>query len=406
MQASNVRLRRWIWLALGLACVLRLYAIGTELHQSPDTFQYARQAEALRTQGLSAWREEAARFVSDSAMLAVPPVTRTVFLGALAGWMKLTHTSGVESVAAFSCVLDMIAVGLLALLGLELLGEAAAAPAVLLYAVSPAALSLARHGWSDTFGAVFCLLNLLLALRCLRRADERLPQLALGVSLALTFGVKEAPFAQACIVFVTLAVLLVRAGRRADALRVTAAFAVALGAVLAWTALAVGGFARIFAMYGSARDTHAVVPYLVEYQNGTVFDWMHGLWIVDPVVTTLALLGLMLFVVQFRTLALGLRQGLLLCALVCVIFPVLPTFRHQLYNVRFMTPAFAPACVLAAVGLREVWRRITQGTASDAPLAVAAMAVLALVSLWHYQTLIATPDLQDLSLKMILTAHN
>lgn len=404
--SSGRRFRGWLLFALVLAVILRLYAAGTENRQSPDAYNYARQAETLRMQGLPALRDEAQRFVNDPAMLAVPPVTRTVFLGALAGWMKLTDTSGISSVAAFSCVLDIIAAALLALLALNVLGEGAAAVSVVLYAFSPIALSLARHGWSDTLGAVVCLLNLRLALRCLRSEGERWSQVAFAASLALTFGVKEAAFAQACLVFTVVLVLLVRRGRRGEALKIAGAFAVSMLLMVSWTAFAIGGFGRVAQMYGSARDTHAVVPYLVQYQNGSVSDWLQGLWLSDPVLCTLAVLGLLFIALRFRAVNTSTRDSLLICAVLCCVFPILPILGSQLYNVRYETPALAPACLLGAFALRELWQRLNARTAYRLPLAISTLVLCAGVSFWRYNTLIARPDLQDLSLKMILNGHN
>ena len=408
MPANSARFspRVWMVFVLLLAFLLRLYAVNTEDHQSPDTYNYARQAELLRTRGLDGWRDEARRFVSDPAMLAVPPVTRTVFLTALAGWMTLTDTSGISSVAAFSCFLDIVVTGLLALFAFEVLGESAAAVAVLLYAVSPFALSIARHGWSDTLGAMFCLLNLLLALRCLRHSAEGWSQAAFATSLALTFGVKESPFAQACLVLVMTLGLLLYKQRRAEALRIAGLFVLAMLLVVAWTAFAVGGFVRVLQMYGSARDPHAVVPYLVEYQNGSVADWLRALWLTDTIICSFALVGLGFVALHLRHRDIPMPTGLLLCAGLCCVFPVLPMLGHQLYNVRYETSALVPACILAAFALSELWQRVAGKSARWRPIAVALLSACAIVSFWRYEVLVAQPDLQDLSLKMVLSGHN
>ena len=393
--------KTWLLLAIAFAVILRLYAAGTEDHQSPDSYQYARQSEMLRTEGLSGVRQEAARFLKDPAMAAVPSIARTVFLGALAGWMSLTETRGASSVAALSCFLDMVAAVLLALLASECLGAVASVAAVVLYAVSPAALCTARHGWSDSAVALLGILNLLLALRCIRSESARWPALALAVSIALSFGVKETAFLQGCLVLLTLSIILLRELRTREAIRLICLFFAATLAMLGWTAFSVGGLNRAVHLVGIGRDAHAQVAYAISYQTGTVVEWLQALWLSDPVLISLSILALAL-ALRLRHRARPEHFALLACAIIFCTFAALPTTGPALYNVRWVTPIFAPACLLAAWGLRELWR----ATKPPLLLPVCVLALCAGLSLWRYEVLIARPDLQDLSLRMILTAHN
>jgi hypothetical protein len=72
--------------------------------------------------------------------------------------------------------------------------------------------------------------------------------------------------------------------------------------------------------------------------------------------------------------------------------------------VRFVAPAYAPAAVLAAFVLRELWQRLPR--LSRLPLTVAGLLLCVTLGMWRFETLIAQPDLKDLSLKMILQGHN
>jgi hypothetical protein len=299
--------------------------------------------------------------------------------------------------------MDLMVCGLLAWFATRLLGLGAAGAAVALYAVSPATLSLARHGWSDTSAEVMGLITLLLAVRCLRRDGERWPLGALGVAVAVSFGIKESPFVEGCLVLAVVLVLLWKQGRRREIAEMLATFLGALALMLAWTAFAVGGFGRMMQMFVSSRN-YSLVPYLVEYQNGSPGEWVRCLWTIEPVVATLALAGLALFAVKFFKLELQQRAGLLLCAVVLCVFVILPVIGRPLYNVRFVAPAYAPAAVLAAFVLRELWQRLPR--LSRLPLTVAGLLLCVTLGMWRFETLIAQPDLKDLSLKMILQGHN
>jgi hypothetical protein len=80
----------------------------------------------------------------------------------------------------------------------------------------------------------------------------------------------------------------------------------------------------------------------------------------------------------------------------------------NLYNARWLTPAYAPACLLGAFALQRILKRVDARrgfTARRGSVLLCAMAIC-VIGLWRYNMLIASPDLQDLSLKMVLAAKN
>ena len=407
-------MRFWLKVVIIFAMALRLYAVNTEDHQSPDTYQYARQASLLRTKGLASFRHEADHLLVDpAAAAAIPSITRTGFLALLVGWNALTNTDGIGSVAALACAMDICVVLLLAMLAMETLGTSAAVAVTLLYAVSPPALSTARHGWSDSSMALVCLANLLLALRCLQQGLQlkrsRWPLIALGVCVACSFSVKEIAFVQGCLVLLTTAVLLLYRRERSRAAILIGSAAVACAACLAWTAFAVGGLHRVFQLFGQGRDIHGLVPYTVLYQTGTAWEWFLSFWLADPVVTVLAICGFVLVLLRLRHWA-DQRPGLLLCGVVCGVLVILPITAHAAYNLRWITPVFAPGCILAGFALKEARSQLAKVFPSPQQLrialAAAVMSLCVVIGLWRYDTLISQPDLQDLSLRMILTHRN
>lgn len=406
-QESQTRILLFTVLMLGF--VLRLWAVNTEAHQSPDTFQYARQTSALLQSGIGSLREEAARFVADPAMAAIPSPSRSLWLITMAAWSKLTNTAGVTAVVSFACFADMLALAALALLSSEILSTGAAVAATLLYAVSPAALSIARHGWGDSFTSLLGLLGLLFAQRALTRPASRWPIYALGLLGGLTFAVKETAFIQSTlVVIVTAAVFFARRQQR-ESLSLLTTFAGSFAVTLACNAFVLGGFSIVLRLTGIGRDTHGLVPYAVAYQNGSPAQWLQALFLTDPIVFTLGLAGAALALVHFRR-TLAEYPVLLSCIAICITLVLLPMFGKGLCNVRWMSPAYAPACILAAFALHACWKRLAARNNASASrlIAVAAFALVlfAAVGIWRYTTLIAVPDLQDLSLKMILLGHN
>ena len=401
--------RTLLVVAVVLGIALRLWAANTEDHQSPDTFQYVRQTAALLSGGIGALRGEAARFLAEPAMAAVPSVSRTLWLATLAGWSRLTNTTGVTSVVSFACFADILALGVLALLASEVLGVGAAATATLLYAVSPAALAISRHGWGDSFTSLLGLLTLLFAARALARAGSRWPLYALGVVGGLTFAIKESAFLQSAVVVLLTASLLGMRRQPRPAIVLASTFVAATLGTLAWNAYALGGMSTALHLVGIGRDVHGLVTYATVYQSGSPMEWADALFRVDPVVTTLGLAGVLVALKAFRRM-LAECPVVLLCSALCVVLIVLPVLGKNLYNVRWIAPAYGPACVLAAFFLRTLWRRFAGRDGSAAhrwlPLAVCGLAVCGGIGVWRYMSLVALPDLQDLSLKMVLEGHN
>lgn len=404
-----VPLRMLLLLAFVLGVALRLWAANTEEHQSPDTFQYARQAAALQHDGVSSLRAEAAHYLSDPGMAGIPVVSRSLWLATLGGWSKLTDTEGPETVASFACFADILALGVLALLANELLGTGAAIAATLLYAVSPAALYIARHGLGESFTSLLALLTLLLAVRALAQTEQRWPIYALGVLAGLTFAVKETAFVHSALVVAFTVVLLFARRQRSASLALGGVFAIALLAAMAWNAYALGGLSIALRLSGAGRDPHGLIPYAVAYQSGTPVQWVEALFLTDPAVFTLGLAGLAVSVICFRR-TLAERPAILFCGAICIVFVVLPMLLPNLYNVRWLSPTYGPACLLAAFALQASWQRIAMkdpGTSRHwRPAAVCVLSVCAGIGAWRYSALIAAPDLQDLSLKMVLTGRN
>lgn len=389
--------------------VLRLWTANTEHRQSPDTFEYARQTSALLTGGIGFLRSEAARFASDPAMARIPSPARSLWLLVLAGWSRLTNTTGLAPIVSFACFADMLTLGLLAFVSAEILGTAAAVAATLLYAVSPAALSIARHGWGESFTGLLCLLNLLFAHRLFARPASRWPVYALGLLGGLTFAVKETAFLQSTIVVVLVMALLFVRKRRHTALTLGSTFAAALLVTLAGNAYVLGGLSNALRLTGVGRDAHGLVTYATAYQSGSPAQWIGALFLTDPVVFTAGLAGLFVVVTRFRRV-LADHPVLLLCVGICFTFVLLPALGRNLYNVRWISPAYTPECILAAFALHTAWQRITAQRPAAVhrwlPFAICTLALCAGIGIWRYDSLIAAPDLQDLSLKMVLTGRN
>lgn len=333
--------------ALVLGVALRLGGLGTVVHRTPDEVVYARQAEVVAQGGLEGLRALVAEYRRVPRLAELPPPTRAGYLGLLVATGALTGRRGPEAGQLVSIVASLGSLALLAWLALTLLPPWGAAVAVLLYAVSPLELVLARRCWQDALVEAMAL-GMFAAGVQLARGRPAGPWIAVLVGIGSAgLAVKESlPLVYGLVGLWALGTLgLARREPRAVAGLVAAGLAGA-GLTLAALAGAVGGLGSWWAVVSGLPAANAANAYAQRYQTGPGWWLGLGAWCLVPAVTALAAVGLARVGVPAGPEGRALR-GLLGVAGVFVLVPfVLP---HWL-NLRYVAAAYGPGYLLAGLG--------------------------------------------------------
>jgi 4-amino-4-deoxy-L-arabinose transferase-like glycosyltransferase len=235
---------------------------------------------------------------------------------------------------------------------LEFLGPWVAVMAMLFLAVSPLDLALARRAWQDD---VMALLTLLMVWAFLRHAARggRGSAVAFFVISAYTLLVKESAVIAFGLGTLGLALIAWRRSRgwKQPLLVLTAGAAAALLALGVIVAVS-GGWAELRRTLELGREALAPDDYLRKYQMGGVGYYVTGLRILQPVPFLLGALGAALAVLRVPFAAPGEAGPRARGALAALGWLVLGfgavSFSYYSKNLRFLSPIYAPVCLLAA----------------------------------------------------------
>jgi hypothetical protein len=265
-------------------------------------------------------------------------------VGIAAVAMVISGDRSVDAVAAVSLLASVLGLVILLLIARSVTRPEVAAIAVLVAAVSPLDLAIARRAWTD---GVLAALVLTMAFACVRQSaspSRRWPVLfVLAGTPALL--VKESSWpaylAGACFL-----VWRARSGGPRP-LAVLAGCAVGMGLACAVLLAACGGFAEAMRLVSSARITNAPNDYMLRYQTGSPLYYLQGLWLLQP----LALLGLAgAIVAGFRPEWLSTRdaRATRILAGFTLGFAALAAIYSQ-KNLRFLSPIMGPHALFAAL---------------------------------------------------------
>jgi tetratricopeptide (TPR) repeat protein len=255
------------------------------------------------------------------------------------------------------------------------------------------------------------LLLLFLAFEMIRNSTGRIrfPLLALGFALigSFTLTVKETPAASFFLIALgVVAVLLLRRDFRSTMIFVLACCLTSLVA-LVWLAHLVGGFDALAQMSTATAAFLQTSPYSIEYEAGPPWQLLHGLFLISAAGSLLFAVSLPYAFTPKRPVA-PQRQMLLGLAIFTIFFLLLAALLPHHLNLRYICAVYGPIYLLAGVGLTRVftWLRAA-GIPENALMPVLGIAVLLAASLDYRGFLnnFAAPDVQDLSIRMVLAAE-
>lgn len=350
------RLAPWTVLILGVGARIATHEVPT---RTPDEVFYSRYALAVAEDGL-AYFPRFTRQVNEQPkpgdLFSWPE--RSGYIVALASALKISGQNKVEIGAYLSLAASAIAMALVLALGTALSGPWTASAAVLLIAVSPLDLAVARRTWQDS---LLALLALAMVYACVRFCAEprrwRWPALFFSAG-AFALLVKESAWP----VYAAGTLALAWAART-PASGHTGGRAIRPVAILAWGAMGVaiasaaivaacGGPAEALRTWNTSEVVNAPNEYMRLFQTGSALYYFAGLGLLQPVAFTLGLIGAVVAVARPSWLADRVSPGPRVLGWFAIGFFALAAAYPQ-KNLRFTAPLTAPLALLAALALRS-----------------------------------------------------
>jgi hypothetical protein len=395
-----------------LGTLLRVASLDGVTRRTPDEYTYTDQANILLDMGTAAgYPDLFANFARDPVR---PSPTRIGYHWLLTTTMRLTGNRTPLAGAWLACLASVLSLALLAAIGWRFLTPVAALAATLLYAVSPAELMFARRCWAESLVELLSLAALGIASAVTAGSRRRLwyPLFALAGVFALTVKELSATAFLLAAAWIVLRLVWRREGKAAACFAGTTAVAVVLA--LAWSAVRLGGVGQLSQLSVVGTKVAETSPYGLAYSSGPAWLLLLGLWIVSAATATLALLGIAALTASYfprkRTAPWLPNPAILLCLTgFATIFLGLAMALPEKLNLRLVCPAFGLLALLAGVGfsaLLGLIRRFLPPT-EGATLSVLATAFLLLAAASDYRNFahnFAAPDLQDLSIRMVLAS--
>ncbi|HEY4354536.1 MAG TPA: glycosyltransferase family 39 protein [Acidobacteriaceae bacterium] len=396
-----------------LVCVgawIRVADLANVDPRSPDEYYYTLQANTLLDHGTA----DGYRMLFDAFNPDRPSPTRVGYHWLLTTGMKLTGDRTPLTGARLSCLSSVLSLLLLAWIAFRFFPGPAALAATMLYAVFPAELVLARRAWQETLVELLTLAAL--AIACWVTAGSRnrwlLPVwVATGV---LSFTVKEA--SAAAFLFAAAWILLILCLKREWKTLVIWAGSTLAAALLAlgWTAMRLGGLGELHRLSVVTAKVGQLSAYGLQYESGPSWYLLRGFWVLSATTALLALLGIAVLVRLWtrrpRSEETEVRARILLgMTIFTLLLIVLAMVLPERLNYRYICGIFAPMLLLAGVGFDSLLGAVrrflpaTEGATVRVMLGVALLAAAAF-DLHTYSAKLTAPWVQDLSIRMVLTA--
>lgn len=396
-----------------LVCIgawIRVADLANVDPRSPDEYYYTWQANTLIDHGSAdGYRILFGAFDPDR-----PSPTRVGYHWLLTTGMKLTGDRTPLTGARISCLSSVLSLLLLAWITFRFFPASAALAATLLYAVFPPELVLARRAWQETLVELLTLAAL--AFACWVTAGARNQWLCVGfVAVGVfSFTVKEA--SAAAFLFAGSWILLVF-GMKRDWKALAAWAGSTCGAALlalGWTAIRLGGVGQLHQMRVVTAKVGQLSSYGLLYESGPSWYLVRGFWILSATAVVLAVLGVIvmvrLWMGRARTAEDEGRSRILLgisvfSALLIVLAMALP----ERLNYRYICGMFGPMLLLAGVGFSGLLDSVRRFLPETEAATVRVMVGVALVAaagfdLHTYSAKLTAPWVEDLSIRMVLTA--
>jgi hypothetical protein len=403
--------------------LLLLFAVGAKLRydhaddvttRSPDEKWYTFYAGRVAENGPAEDPVLVREYIADPARDIYPPPWRIGYLWPLAEIMKSADAREISLGAQFSFALSLATLALVGVLCARYLPPSAALCAMLCLAVSVPDMAIARRTWPDALMS-----GLGLAMAWSAWEITRFPKRWWNYGILLLAGgysclVKESGVfvLAACAVYV-LAFLGRRKAWRAVAGFTLGGLAVA-SVCLYGSALAAGGLPTLRMAWHMQSLGFQANTYGAAYQTGPWYRLIRGFWILGPANLLLSALAVCLAALPDRWLvrlcpSFGERERSMLrlfswlsVVLVGMIL-VLPIAQ----NFRYLSPMYAPMCLLSGLGLWALLdaatRKLPRGASWAAMAAVGAVLVsVAMADYRSFEKVYVVNEMTDLPIRAVL----
>ena len=384
---------------------LRIVNLGGVVYRSADERSYTWEAQTLLQSGTAGFGALAAAQRADPGL---PGPTRAGYLILLAHVMQITGHDDVTAGSELACAASIVSVMLVALIAWRSLSAVSALAAVLLYAVSPMALMTARRAWEEALVEMLALILIFIACEITAGSRSVGWTILFACTGAFTITVKEISAASFffCALWVIGVLLFRRETKQAILFAGLCAFA-GLSAVV-WLMHLVGGWHELMQFGTATARFLANSPYSIAYESGAPWLLLYGLWIVSATGSLLVLAALP-YAFPLRRPVLPRQQIVLALALFSLAFLALAAVMPHHLNLRYVCVIFAPLYLLAGVGFDEVLQFMQRHLKrSEYGLVGVVLTVFLLfsagVDYYHFKINFAATDMQDLSIRMVLTA--
>lgn len=387
-----------------LAALLRLTNLGNVNSRTPDERVYTYQAKTWLESGPAGLRSMIEEYKSDAETRLYPPPTRVGMIRLVADLMRWTGRYDESVGARISCAASLASVLVLAWIGLRFLPPWAAATGMLLYAVLPADLAIARRTWTDALVELAGLLLIWFVCEITRQPERRFWYLLFALVGSLSLLVKESMPVPYALCSLWILWILIRRQQWTNVLILAAATAVGMGAGLWWLGHQVGSLADFLSIVTGIPAANATNPYALEYASGPPYLLLLAFWIVAPLTSLLSIAGI---ISAFRNC-----QGpLVFLAGFSVAYTAIAMAMPHWINLRYLGNTFGPVCLLAGLGF---WCLVSAGwawldVADRRPFAVVAIAIVlggAVGDYLRFRRYFVRDETVDLSIKMLVDERN
>lgn len=392
-------------IVIALGAVLRIVNLNGVLQRTPDERNYTWEAATLLQQGAAGIHTIVA---AQPENLSLPSPTRAGYLFVLAATMQLTGQLTPEAGAELSCAASIVSLLLLAVLAWRIFSPLCAIASVALLAASPLALMTARRSWQEACVEALSLAVLWLAFEIAlgRRTLGWLAAFALLGGYSVT--VKEVAALGFLLCVAAALFVLFRHGETRTAWLLLGLCAFTSVLALGWLAWLLGGVPAMLSSYTQTAKFLNINAYSIAYEAGSPWQLLHAFWSVAPLAIPLAILALACAAIRSISFAFGRLRTLAPAGYAAVFLLLAVALPHHI-NLRYLCVVFAPLYLLAGVGLLQGISLVQYRLPPRAffwPEAAALLLLLVFCAL-DYRTFrqdFAVPDVQDLSLRMVLAA--
>jgi len=402
---------RWLGFCLLASVVifgslLRIALLRPAIARSPDEQVFTTQARMIASQGMQGDRYLVRTYLRRPELWLYPPPTRTGYLVLLAAVMKLTGVEDERAGAYLACGASIAALVIAAGIGWRFFGIPAAMIGLILLAVLPPDLMLARRCWQDSLIACWglAMIGIVMEIDAAPSARRGYVGLALaGCGLAL---IKElsAVFTALCYCAAAAVAVRARAFKNLSALLGAAL----LGGIAAAAILAVfaGGFDPLLQVVLGLPRANANNEYALRYASGPGYLLPRALQLLAPMTLYFGIFGILTTLLrrELRTTP-GPRSMAVVTLAFTGVFMLIP---HGL-NLRYLSPVYAPLCLFAGAGLwqlhlaaRQRLRPVLRHGLTACAVLVIALSLLSDYTRFH--TAFVKGGINDLSVGLILRA--